>query len=57
MKYVVYVENGFGAFAEKALNTKEEAERYIKENENTLNEDENFFILEGVRDWALELVY
>lgn len=50
MKYVVYFEHCTGCYAEEVFTSKEDAEKYVSENENC-------FIIETEGDWELVMVY
>ena len=50
MKYVVYLEDWAGCFAEEAFSSREYAEEYI-------NGRQEYFIVETDGDWELEMVY
>lgn len=50
MKYVVYLEDWAGCFAEEVFSSREDAERYI-------NGRKEYFIIETNGDYELEMVY
>ena len=51
MKYIVYLKNWAGSYEQAEFNTREEANKYIRENENRLLIGEEYTIHTVAKNW------